>query len=93
MDLTLEEKEIIRQHRAQKHQEEEQRIKAMVKMNGLTWHDVLDCKKYYGHFDYCVDAVVQVGYRYFVFNHLVYALTEDTNHCFILGTITEVIRS
>ena len=42
----------------------------------LTWRDVMDCKRQFGWRQDFAFAVVQAGYKYFVWNERVYACND-----------------
>jgi hypothetical protein len=43
----------------------------------ITWKDVLDCKKWYGHISTMHDAVKSVGYMFYVWNNRIYSTYDS----------------
>ena len=50
----------------------------------LSWKNILDCKKWYGHISAIADQARMVGYEYFIWNDRIYKTSgtdgwTDTN--------------
>jgi hypothetical protein len=90
--LTDEEIEVIKAHRYKKAAAESAAFITAANQNGLSWRDVMDCKKYYGHIDVFAKTAHQAGYRYFSFNGLIYVMDNSGECQFETGLEIEDVK-
>jgi serine/threonine protein kinase len=55
----------------------------------ISWRDVFDSKKFYGHYDVVRKTAESVGYSMFLFNNKVYSVDDEYMHSSICD-VTEV---